>query len=274
MSTLPIGVFDSGMGGLTVLRELMRALPGESFYYLGDTARLPYGTKSQETVMRYAYQMASFLVQQQIKLLVVACNTATTAALPYLQQQFPHIPMVGVVEPGAQAAIAATKNHRIGLLATETTIYSGVYQTALHRLQADVEVTAQACGLFVALAEEGCTNDEIAHVAVKQLLRPLQDHQHHHDTVILGCTHFPVLMEPLQQVLGDDVTIINSAAATATAVKTLLSEHRNGLSTCRFFVTDLPERFARVGEIFLGHAIDVDQVELIDGHTRVSHSVS
>lgn len=168
--------------------------------------------------------MASILIAQNIKLLVVACNTASTAALPQLQQQFPHIPIIGVVEPGARAAVVATKNNKVALLATETTIQSGIYQNTLRALSPQIEITTQTCGLFVALAEEGCTNDEIALLVAKKYLEPIINVYHQCDSVILGCTHFPVLMEPLAAILGDQINIINSAKATATEVQSILQK--------------------------------------------------
>lgn len=269
-NSLPIGVFDSGMGGLTVLHELQQTLPNESFIYLGDTARLPYGTKSSETVIRYATQIANTLIEQHIKLLVVACNTATTAALPHLENIFPDIPIIGVVKPGAIAAIQATKNNNIAILATERTIASGIYQKTLQDLNASIQVITQECGLFVALAEEGCINDAVADAAVKKYLQPILDHHIRCDSVILACTHFPVLGDTIRQVLGEHVTIINSAKATALSVQQTLQDKQllNGHSptSTRFLVTDLPERFSRIGKIFLQQAIDSNSVELVDIH--------
>ena len=266
---LPIGVFDSGMGGLTVLRELVNHLPYESFIYLGDTARLPYGTKSRETVTRYAAQMASLLVAQGIKLLVVACNTASTATLPFLKMQFPDIPIIGVVEPGARAAISATKNNRVALLATETTIQSGIYQKMILTLNPEIKISSQTCGLFVALAEEGCINNEIARLVAKQYLEPIINDHQQCDSVILGCTHFPVFIESLTAILGSEINIINSATATAMAVKSI-TQKMNLESTAQspqltFLVTDSPERFSRIGEIFFGQPIEASIVHLIDG---------
>ncbi len=264
----PIGVFDSGMGGLTVLRELMRCLPDESFIYLGDTARLPYGTKSPETIIQYATQITHTLIAQGIKMLVIACNTATTAALPHLRQQFPNLPIVGVVEPGAKMAIETTKNNRIILLATETTLASGVYEATLKKLNPKVSVVGQSCGLFVALAEEGCVEDEIAYATVKKYLTPLIEKKDPYDCVVLACTHFPVLLKPLRDFLGPHVFIINSATATASAVKALLTENNllahPPIPKVRFLVSDLPKRFARVGEIFFGQPIEEQNVQLVD----------
>ena len=266
---LPIGVFDSGMGGLTVLRELVKHLSNESYIYLGDTARLPYGTKSRETVTRYAAQMTSLLVAQGIKLLVVACNTASTVALPSLKMQFPNIPIIGVVESGARAAVSATKNNRVALLATETTIQSGIYQKTILTLNPKIKISTQICGLFVALAEEGCINNEIAALIAKRYLEPTIHDHHRCDSVILGCTHFPVFIQSLTEILGKEINIINSSAATAMAVKTITQkmnlENTAQNSRLTFLVTDSPERFARIGEIFLGHRIDHSIVHLIDG---------
>ena len=264
-----IGVFDSGMGGLTVLHELMNHLPNESFIYLGDTARLPYGTKSVDTVKQYALQMAHLLVDLNIKLLVIACNTATTSALSYLQREFPWLPIIGVVEPSARAASQATRNKKIALLATETTIRSQGYQALLHQLDPELEIIPQSCGLFVALAEEGSINDEIALATCQKYLTPLLSHGKPCDTVILGCTHFPVFTPTIERLLGPEVHIINSAKATAAVVQTLLDNQSlnapaNQLATQTFLVTDLPERFLRIGQTFLGHAINADHVILVD----------
>lgn len=277
--TLPIGVFDSGMGGLTVLQELMHCLPNESFIYLGDTARLPYGTKSQETVKQYALQMARLLIDLKIKLLVVACNTATTAALPFLVQQFPDLPILGVVEPGARAAVQATRNKKVALLATETTIRAGLYQQLIHSLDPSIEVVTQSCGLFVALAEEGSINDDIAVAACRKYLTPILDHGKPCDSVILGCTHFPVFTHPIAKLVGPEVAIINSAKATAQVVKNTLLEMQRCAPvdthpTKTFLVTDLPERFIRIGELFLGQAINPDHVLLVDAQHPSSSRVN
>ncbi|WP_211924141.1 glutamate racemase [Coxiella endosymbiont of Amblyomma nuttalli] len=268
-TTLPIGVFDSGIGGLTILHELVNHLPNESFLYLGDIARLPYGTKSQETVVRYASQMTSLLVTQGIKLLVLACNTVSTAALPYLQKRFPDIPIIGVVESGAQAAVNTTKNNKVALLATETTIQSGIYQSTLRSLNPAIVIVTQACGLFVALAEEGCIDDNIALLVTQKYLEPVISHHHYCDSVILGCTHFPVFIQSFSAIFGSKVKIINSATATAKAVQLIVKkmnlENTTLQPTISFFVTDSPQRFIRVGKIFFGRCIDPETVQLIDG---------
>ena len=266
-SRVPIGVFDSGMGGLTVLRSLKVALPYESFIYLGDTARLPYGTKSPETVKQYALQMARVLVERQIKALVIACNTATTAALPHLQQLLPDIPVLGVVGPGADAVIEATTNQRIMVFATETTIASEVYQRIILEKLPNAIIHTQACSLLVALAEEGMQDNSIAH----EVLRHYLDNFHQQDTLLLGCTHFPVFKPLLKKLLPADVRIVDSADATAKALRAKLSELNllvdamDQGSATRYLVTDSAIRFQKVSAIFLGEPISPSAIEVIDG---------
>jgi glutamate racemase len=272
---LPIGVFDSGMGGLTVLRELMQELPNESFIYLGDTARLPYGTKSVETVKQYAFAMTDLLYQQGIKMLVIACNTATASALPFLQQQFPALPIIGVIEPGANAAVSATKNKDILLLATETTINSQAYHTAMIQLDPTIKIQTQACGLFVALAEEGCVNDAVSAEVIKKYLSQYEDANC--DTVILGCTHFPVFIDEIQSFFNRDVTIINSAYETAVTVKKVLQNllleiPQTASRSMQYYVTDLPDRFIRVSHQFLDLAVEDSDVELITHRVKTEVS--
>ena len=237
-SQLAIGVFDSGMGGLTVLRALRANLPHESFIYLGDTARLPYGTKSQNTVQQYAIQMARLLVERRIKALVIACNTATTAALPYLQELLPDIPVLGVLSPGASAAVAATKNQRIAVLATETTIAANAYQQLIHSKLPNVAIHARACSVLVALAEEGMVDNAVAREALQHYLSDIAD-----DTVLLGCTHFPVFKPLLRTLLPAGVSVVDSADATASALRQLLEErtlltHSKAFGGARYLVTD------------------------------------
>lgn len=265
-SQLAIGVFDSGMGGLTVLRALRRILPQESFVYLGDTARLPYGTKSPDTVKQYAVQMARILVERRIKALVVACNTATTAALPYLQALLPDTPVLGVVSPGAGAAVAATKNQRIVVLATETTIAANAYQQLIVEKMPRAIVRARACSVLVALAEEGMVDNAIARAALSHYLDDVVDE----DTVLLGCTHFPVFKHLLSTLLPNGVSVVDSADATAIALQQLLIQDdllMAGTSTggvVQYLVTDSVKRFQKVGEIFLGETLSVADIELVD----------
>lgn len=265
-SLLPIGVFDSGMGGLTVLRALRKLLPQESFIYLGDTARLPYGTKSVDTVRSYATQMARILVERQVKALVIACNTATIAALSHLQTILPDIPVMGVVEPGSKAAVAATKNHNIAVIATETTIASAAYQKIISSLLPHANLSVKACSVLVALAEEGMVDNAVTREA---LLHYLSDFSNE-DTLVLGCTHFPVFKPLLTQLLPKHVIMVDSGEATAEALNKLLKAKQLLISTetkpgkVHYLVTDSVSRFQTVGEIFLGEKLSSSLIELID----------
>ncbi len=253
----PIGIFDSGIGGLTVHKEITKLLPREDTVYLGDTARVPYGAKSRETVIRYAVEDADFLTGHNIKLLVVACNTASAYALEELQSRM-DVPVIGVIEPGAKAAIEATVTNRIGIIGTEATIASGVYSDKLKALRPEVELIAQACPLFVPLAEEGWSETHIAHEAALKYLGTLK--RYRIDTMVLGCTHYPIMKRTISTAMGYGVTLIDSAQATAVSVKDLLDSDgmakAEGGGTHRFFVTDSPERFKAVSDTFLGRALD------------------
>ncbi|HEX5930647.1 MAG TPA: glutamate racemase [Methyloceanibacter sp.] len=270
----PIGVFDSGMGGLTVLKALAARLPNERFVYLGDTARLPYGTKSAETVQAYALQATRLLLDQDVKMLVIACNTASAVAVELLQQACAPIPVIGVIEPGARAGVAATSNRRIAVIATEGTVRGGAYACAIRRLMSDAEVVQQPCQVFVALAEEGWADAPATRAAAEHYLATLFESASPPDTLVLGCTHFPVLADAIRAVIGGRVALVDSAETTAGAVAEALSgaglasaaEAREG-APVRFFATDSPERFARVGAIFLGRAIDPAAVTLVDLRT-------
>ncbi|MFO7566350.1 MAG: glutamate racemase [Enhygromyxa sp.] len=268
MPARPIGVFDSGVGGLTVLDALRRQLPGEEFLYLGDTARLPYGSKSPETVRRYARQAAGKLVERGVKLLVIACNTASAVAVEDLREAFAPLPVIGVIEPGAEAACAASETGHVLVLGTEGTVSGGAYQRAMLARRPQLRIDAIACPLFVALAEEGWVEGPISESVARRYLEPeLVDGV---DTVVLGCTHFPVLERVLARVCGPAVTLVDSAETTARAVARVLGETGLGRTPgstpglARFLATDAPTRFARVGGVFLGHGIGVDDVELVD----------
>lgn len=253
---LPIGVFDSGIGGLTVLRALHERLPAESTLYLGDTARVPYGTRSPETVERYAVQLARFLLAEGVKAIVVACNTATTHALPALSRLAgAHgVPVLGVVEPGVQAALARSRTGRLGVLATEGTVRGASYLRAVAARAPQASVVQVACPLFVALAEVGWTDDEVARLVARRYLQPLAHDGP--DTVILGCTHFPLLASAIGAALPD-VQLVDASEATAAALSQLLDTHglrRTDAETPgrRYLVTDNLERFVTVGARFLG----------------------
>ena len=272
LSDLPVALFDSGVGGLTVLAAVARALPFENLLYLGDTARVPYGTRSPDTIARYTHMAAGYLLKHGAKMLVVACNTASSAALPSLREAFASIPVLGVIEPGAEAATQASQNGHIAVIATEATIRGGAYQQAITRRRPDARVTGRACTLFVPLAEEGWIDGEIAEKVAARYLADIFDRpagRERPDTLLLGCTHFPLLLEPLRKLAGDDVSIVDSAAATAKKVAATLKD-LNLLRKSRkpggrrFLVTDNPERFARAGEIFLGKSLAPDELRLID----------
>jgi glutamate racemase len=265
----PIGVFDSGMGGLTVLRALMARLPSERFIYLGDTARLPYGTKSAETVQAYALQATRLLVDEGVKMLVIACNTASAVSLSLLEEAWLPVPVIGVIEPGARAGVAATRNRRLAVIATEGTVKGGAYVRAIRKIDSEVEIVQQPCQVFVALAEEGWTRNIATLAAIEHYLAPLFRAPSAPDTLVLGCTHFPVLAGAIKDVVGGGVALVDSAETTASAVADALQ--RAGLessvgtgSPARFLATDSPERFARVGAIFLGREIEPGAVELVD----------
>jgi glutamate racemase len=248
----PIGIFDSGVGGLTVFREIARTLPGESLIYLGDSARVPYGTKSPQTVVRYTMEAANHLLARGVKMLVIACNTATAAALPALQRQL-SIPVIGVIEPGARAAAERTAG-RVGVLATEGTVKSKAYAKAIHALRADVEVIESAAPLFVPLAEEGWANTHVAREVAEIYLEPLIDERI--DTLVLGCTHYPILRGTIEKVVGESVAIVDSAETTAQTVLQSLDGPRSSSDpTYQFLVTDAEERFRRIASEFLERQI-------------------
>ena len=254
-----------------MLRELVRGMPQEDTVYLGDTARVPYGTKSPETVTRYSLEIASFLVKRDIKLLVVACNTASAVSLETLQERFP-IPIVGVIEPGARCAAAATRNGRVGVIGTEATIKSSAYTRAIKRVNPAIEVITQACPLFVPLAEEGWTANEVARLAAEQYLEGLKVSGV--DTLVLGCTHYPLLKEVIAEIMGEGVRLVDSAEETARTVAEILL-HRGLLRPAaevgnhHYFVTDVPAGFIRVGNRFLGGNLeDVHQVNLEEAVAR------
>ena len=264
---LPIGVFDSGIGGLTVLRALMQQLPQERFLYLGDTARLPYGTKTAATVERYALQAVGELVRRGVKAVVIACNTASAAAIPALHAAYPQLLIVGVIEPGADAAVAASTRGHIGVLATEGTVRGGAYQRAILLRCPGAQVDAVAATLFVALAEEGWVAGEVAVAVARRYLAPLFAGGAGPDVLVMGCTHFPPLVAAIRAVIPAAVRIVDSAVTTASAVAGLLSQH--GLATAgqggmHFLVTDGEERFARVGPVFLGQEIRSNAIERVD----------
>ncbi len=251
-----IGIFDSGVGGLTVLKEVAAALPDENIIYLGDTARVPYGTRSAGTVTRYSFENTHFLLSQEIKMLVVACNTASAISLDAVKKEFP-LPVVGVLNPGARAAAAATKTRKVGVIGTEATIGSGAYEKAIKKLNPAIEVTSLACPLFVPIAEEGWTDNDVAELVAKKYLAPLCGSGI--DTLVLGCTHYPLLTAVIAGVMGPGITLIDSATETAKEVTDVLDKLKwrrtgDGPVTRKYFVTDSPSRFEKIGKLFLGDA--------------------
>jgi glutamate racemase len=260
MIDAPIGVFDSGVGGLTVVRSLRARLPNEAVIYLGDTARIPYGTRSPLTVERYAVQNAAFLEAMNIKMLVIACNTASALALARLRAVSPMIPTLGVIQPGAKQAVRASRSGHIGVIGTEATVASGAYTSAIQGFNPAAEVTARACPLFVALAEEGWeTHAEATRLVARTYLEPLLEHDI--DTLVLGCTHYPILREVIAEVMGPEVTLIDSGEAMAEEVAILLAERNQMRSEdtppeSKFYVTDAAARFRRVAERFLGAPLE------------------
>lgn len=260
----PIGIFDSGVGGLTVFAEIRKHLPGESTIYLGDTARVPYGTKSPETVIRYARHCARLLCERDIKLLVVACNTASAFALEALSEELP-IPVVGVVAPGAAAAVGISRNGRIGIIGTRGTIGSGAYQRAIADRQPEATVHSQACPLFVPLAEEGWVNGTVAEAIARNYLADLLGEGI--DTLVLGCTHYPLLKGTLAAVCGPAVTLVDSAEETSKAVARKLDAKAlrapdGHIVAERFLVSDSPDSFAAIGKQFLQR--DFGAIEWVD----------
>jgi glutamate racemase len=277
---LPIGIFDSGVGGLTVYRALHERLPDEHFVYLGDTARVPYGTKSLATVERYAVENARFLEAHGIKLLVVACNTASALALPAIRRAI-NVAVVGVIDPGARAAVGAAKGKPIAVIATEATVQSGAYARAIARIDSSVQVIERACPLFVSLAEEGWAESEVAQSVAQQYLNDFAAVEI--GALVLGCTHYPILQGVISRAMDNDVTLIDSGRAAAAEVEELL--RNEGLSRTaspresaerelcddldHFYVTDAAQRFAKVAERFLGAAPSVLEAVEIWGHDEL-----
>jgi glutamate racemase len=269
LTDAPIGVFDSGVGGLTVLKALMAELPQERFIYLGDTARLPYGTKSRETVARYGSQAAEALSEYGLKCLVVACNTAAASSLPAIRARLDGVPVVGVIEPGAQAACEASASGHIAVIGTEGTVSGRAYDAAILRRRSAARISAIATQLFVALAEEGMCDGPIALAVARHYLAALcAAGSDAPDTLVLGCTHFPMLAGTIRAAIGDEIRIVDSAATTARAVREHIDAAglrcRAAVSAVRFLATDGAARFARVGSLFLGRPIVPADVELID----------
>ncbi len=267
-----IGIFDSGIGGLTVLKEIVKVLPSEEIIYLGDTARVPYGTKSAKTIKRYALEDASFLIKQGVKILVVACNTASSLSIPFLNDKI-DISIVEVIGPGAMKAASSTRSGKVGVIGTEATIKSGAYASQIKSINPDIEVISKACPLFVPLVEETWDGEEdssrlceLKSLTVKRYLQELKEKGI--DTLVLGCTHYPLLKETIVKFMGKQLKLIDSAEETAKEVLKVMDEmklckHSNCKGKCKYFVTDVPDRFIELGKRFLETELkEVKQVEV------------
>ena len=254
----PIGIFDSGIGGLTVAREVMNMMPREDIVYFGDTARVPYGTKSKETVTRFAFSGIRFLLSCDVKMIIVACNTVSATCLDRLQESTP-VPVIGVIDPGARAAALSTRNRIVGIIGTERTIKSGAYIDAIHRLSKEIKIYSKPCPLFVPLVEEGWLENKAAFYTASTYLMPLKEEGI--DTLVLACTHYPLLKPTLSSVMGNDVKLVDSAYETAKQVKIIskgmdLACSPEHMASYQYFVSDNPEKFIQVGEKFLGRPIN------------------
>lgn len=264
-SDAPIGIFDSGVGGLTVVRAIERRLPNESLIYLGDTARIPYGVRSAATVERYSLECAGFVESKGVKAIVIACNTASALAANYLRSRC-SVPVIGVIRPGSRRAVEQTRTGHIGVIATEATVASGAYERAMLAIRSDIEVTSRACPLFVPLAEEGWLNHPVTFQVAEEYLEELRSSGV--DTLVLGCTHYPILRPVIERTLGDQITYVDSGEAVAETLAVMLENdglaHKGpGLRAEEFYVTDSATRFRRVAELFLGRPLEsVETVKL------------
>ena len=263
----PIGVFDSGIGGLTVTAALRRLLPAENIFYLGDTARVPYGGRSRQTIERYSIEMAGLLLAEQSKIIVVACNTASALAIPRLEEML-KVPVIGVIAPGAKAAVEATRNGHIGVIGTRAAIYSGAYERAIQAMRPEVRVTSQACPMLVPLIEEGWLDDPVTDLVIRRYLeKPVQAGI---DTLVLGCTHYPLLAEALKKFAGPDIRLVDSAQNCALAVKKLLTRESlaapaKNLGKLQVALTDPSPAFLRVAEEALGLQVGDVQLRVVQG---------
>jgi len=253
----PIGIFDSGIGGLTVVKEVTRLLPQEKIVYFGDTARVPYGVKSKETIVKFSIENTLFLLKKNVKMIVVACNTSSSLALPEIRRHF-KIPMMGVIGPGAKEAVAATRNGRVGVIGTRATINSGAYEAEIRRLDPRVKVIAQACPMFVPVVEEGWGDDPVAGKIAERYLAPLKARKV--DTLILGCTHYPLLKGLLHRIMGPGVRLIDSAEQVAAEVRQVLAQEgllrtRRGRVHHAYYVSDEVAIFKNVARRFLGREL-------------------
>lgn len=267
MDNRKIGIFDSGVGGLTVVREMRELLPGESLVYCGDLARLPYGSKSRENIIAYSREIVGFLLEQDVKAVIIACGTASSNALPTLREEF-DLPILGVVEPGARGAARSTRNGKIGVIGTQATVRSGEYKRLLSKINPDIECTAAACPLFVNLVEEGWFDDPVTEIVAGRYLAPLKEQGV--DTLVLGCTHYPLLSDVIRREMGEDVALVNPSREVVREMKEFLE--KNGMlaeaeeATEEFFVTDKTEQFEELANRILNgdaeNRVSVSKIEL------------
>ena len=267
----PIGVFDSGIGGLTVVKRLASTLPAEDIVYFGDTARVPYGSKSNSTVIEYSIQDTKFLLNKNVKAVVVACNTASSIAIDELKKQF-HLPIIGMINPGARLAVSSTKNGKIGVIGTRATINNKAYSNEIKKIEASITVFEKACPLLVPLAEEGWINHKATYDIAEEYLKELRDLKI--DTLVLGCTHYPILSDVIQRVIGENVVLIDSGVASAAVIKeeldrTNLHTNKFSIGNHDFYVSDIPVKFKEVAELFLGNP--VNEVNKVDLETLTSN---
>ncbi|WP_352420290.1 glutamate racemase [Proteiniborus sp.] len=265
MDNRPIGIFDSGIGGLTVLKEIAEQLPHEDIIYFGDTARIPYGTKSRETIIKYAFQCIKFLLSKNVKAIVIACNTASALAYEEALQAF-DVPILGVIQPGAKATINKTKNNKIGVIGTTATINSDAYQSSIRSLNKSAEVIGIACPLFVQIVEDGWEDTDVALITAEKYLMELKEHNV--DTLVLGCTHYPILRYTLSKVMGEKVSLVNPAFETAKEIKNLLKQKDLLTDTTdkpiyNYYVSDDPEKFRRIGgNIMNKNIVSIEKVDI------------
>lgn len=268
MDNRPIGMFDSGIGGLTVVKQLIEQLPNEQIVYFGDTARVPYGSKTKETITKYSAQIIKFLMTKDVKAVIIACNTASSNSLDTMKEQFTYVPILGVVEPGVAMAVNTTKNNKIGIIGTESTIRSGAYKNLINKLNPNIEVYQQACPLFVPLVEEGWINNEITELTIKEYLKDILKKDI--DTLVLGCTHYPLLIDCIQKIVGDKIKLVNPAIETVAELK-LLFEKTNSLCLSkiqpqhRFYISDITTKFEQLAlnifnKAYTAQKIDIDKL--------------
>lgn len=260
----PIGVFDSGVGGLTVLKEIIKELPDENIVYFGDTARVPYGPRSSDTVVKYTFQSINFLLEKGIKAIVIACNTASARSLEKARERY-NVPIIGVIEPGARTAAGTTKNSKVGVIGTEGTIGSKAYDYFMLRLNSEIKIFSKPCPLFVPIVEEGWADSDIAYLTAKKYLLDLK--KTGIDTLVMGCTHYPLLNNTIHSVMGDDIKLVNPARETAKDLRTLLKQEdmlnvSENIPYYRYYVSDQPSKFIKIGEQFLNRKIE--KIEMIE----------